>query len=170
MHSRVRGHLASECDFARPCTPLTVRLATFRTFADVRVWVLELESFGLFRAVGSEWWSLPCFFLWHSVIYLPHCSLSSSAEALSSFRRTPQSSKLGPTLRRLPHWPAFRSARRAPHLVSYIARFCSLTSFTCLAFLALIVYASLYAAFLSYIYNAPMYTHLLTIWVTAMRS
>ena len=34
MHSHVRGHLASECDFARPCTPLTVRLATFRTFAD----------------------------------------------------------------------------------------------------------------------------------------
>ena len=34
MHSRVREHLASECDFARPCIPLTVRLATFRTFAD----------------------------------------------------------------------------------------------------------------------------------------
>ena len=35
MHSRVREHLASECDFARPCIPLTVRFATFRTFADV---------------------------------------------------------------------------------------------------------------------------------------
>ena len=131
--------------------------------------VLRMElgvfaSFGIFRA-GSEW-SLPRFFLRHSVIYLPQCSLSSNTRICSARSSTPQSSQLGPSLRRLPHWPAFRSARRAlgrARLVSYLARFCSLTSFTCLAFLALIVYASLYAASLSLIYNAPMYTHPLTI-------